>query len=240
MGKHLVTFQTGSGYMLIKRLIISALFLVAVMAVDAQSGFNKHISWWPAYYFKYAINNKWALNTDIQARNFANEPLLGLIAVRSGVNYRISNQWSAAIGGAWFHQQQLTASKQKSVTDELRLWEEIKHEVKLNKWQLINQFRTEQRHWINQDGIAFRFRYRLAAEYEFSEKWKAIIGNELMWQSRKERKDWDQYRAWLGGEYAFNKKSQVQLLLMNWRQFIAHTYQPVLRINFIQSINSKS
>ena len=232
-------FQTENGYMLIKQFIISVLFLLALKGIDAQSNFNRHVSWWPAYYLKFAINNKWALNTDIQARNFADEPLLGLIAVRSGINYRISNQWTVAMGGAWFHQQQLSVAKLKSVTDELRLWEEIKHEVKLNKWQLINQFRTEQRHWINQDGIGFRFRHKFAGEYGFNEKWKAIIGNELMWQSSKGRKDWDQYRVWLGSEYAFNKKNQVQLLLMNWRQFSTHTWQPVVRINFIQSINRR-
>ncbi len=225
--------------MLIKQFVISVLFLFVVMVVDAQSGFNKHISWWPAYYLKYEINNKWTLNTDIQARNFAKEPLLGLIAARSGINYRISNQWSVAMGGAWFHQQQLSANKVKTITDELRLWEEIKYEMKWNKWQVINQFRTEQRHWIKQEGVAFRFRYKLAGEYVITEKWKAMVGNELMWQSSKARKDWDQYRIWLGGEYAFDNKNQVQLLLMNWRQFSIHDWQPVVRINFIQSINRK-
>jgi hypothetical protein len=237
MEKPLEIFPTESGYMLTKQLIISTLCLPIAMLVDAQSGFNKHVSWWPAYYLKYSINNKWALNTDIQARNFANEPLLGLFAVRSGVHYRISNQWSFAGGGAWFHQQQLNMVKQKIATDELRLWEEIKHEGKINKWQLINQFRTEQRHLINQDGVAFRFRYKLAGEYGISEKWKAMIGNELMWQSNKERKDWDQYRVWLGGEYAFNKMNQVQLFFMDWWQAVAQTHQLVVRINFIQSIN---
>ena len=109
--------------------------------------------------------------------------------------------------------------------------------MKLSKWQLINQFRTEQRHWIKQNGVAFRFRYRLAAEYGIGEKWKALMGNELMWQSSKGRKDWDQYRVWLGSEYAFNKNNQLQLLLMNWRQFSLQNWQPVVRINFIQSIN---
>lgn len=237
--KHLAIFPIENGYMLIKQFIISVLFLLALKGIDAQSNLNRHISWWPAYYLKYEINNKWVLNTDIQARNFAAEPLLGLIAVRSGINYRISDQWSVATGGAWFHQQQLNAAKLKTVTDELRWWEEIKHEAKLNKWQLINQFRTEQRHWIKQDGIAFRFRYKLAGEYVFTEKWKGIIGNELMWQSGKARKDWDQYRVWVGGEYAFNNKNQVQLLLMNWRQFSIHDWQPAVRINFIQSINRR-
>ena len=237
MGKHLAIFPTESGYMLTKRLIISALCLVGVLTVDAQSNFNKHISWWPAYYLKYSINNKWALNADIQARNFANEPVLGLMAVRTGIHYLVSKQWSVGMGGAWFHQQQFTANKQKSVTDEVRLWEELRNDVKLNKWQLINQFRTEQRHLINQDGMAFRFRYRLAAEYGICEKWKAMIGNELMWQSSKERKDWDQYRVWLGGEYAFNKMNQVQLFFMDWWMAAVQTHQPVVRINFIQSIN---
>jgi hypothetical protein len=165
--------------------------------------------------------------------------VLGLLAIRTGAHYYFSKQWSTAIGGAWFHQQQETSVGKKIVTDELRLWEELKHEWKLNKWQLINQFRTEQRHWTNQDGITFRFRYRLAADLVLGEKWKGLAGNELMWQTSKTRQNWDQYRAWLGGEYAFNSRKQVQLVLMNWWQFSSHTHQPVVRLNFVQSINAR-
>lgn len=230
-------FHTASGYMPISKLTISASFLLVMTGAKAQSAFNKHISWWPAYYLKYSINKRWLLNTDVQARNFANYPLVGLVAVRTGVHYQLSRQWIVGGGVAWFHQKQIEALGKKTVNDELRLWEEVRHEVKFKKWQLTNQFRTEQRHWTSQDGVAFRFRYKLAADHIFTEKWKGLIGNELMWQSRKTKDDWDQYRIWVGGEYAFTSKNQVQLILMNWRQFRSHTWQPVVRINFVQAIN---
>ena len=237
MGKHLVIFHTANGYMSISKLTISAVFLLVVTGAKAQSGFNKHISWWPAYYLKYSINKRWQLNTDVQARNFANQPLVSLVAIRTGVHYQLNNQWIIGGGVAWFHQKQIETIGKETVSDELRLWEEVRHEAKLNKWQLTNQFRTEQRYWTNQDGVAFRFRYRLSADHIFTEKWKGLIGNELMWQSSKTKDDWDQYRIWVGGEYAFNSKNQVQLLLMNWRQFSSQTWQPVVRINFVQTIN---
>lgn len=221
----------------INKLAISASVLFAVTSAAAQSNNNKHVSWWPAYYLKYSINKKWIINTDIQGRNFAKQPVLGLLAIRTGAHYYFSKQWSTAVGGAWFHQQQEASGGKKIVSDELRLWEELKHEWKLNRWQVINQFRTEQRHWTNQEGLAFRFRYKLAADLLLGEKWKALAGNELMWQSSKTRENWDQYRAWAGGEYAFNPGKQVQLILMNWWQFNNHTQQPVIRINFVQSIN---
>ena len=108
------------------------------------------------------------INTDIQFRNFAKEPVLGLMAIRSGAQYRININWIISFGTAWFHQQQINAAKNKVVSDELRLWEELRHEVKLNKWQIANQFRTEQRHWIKQDGLAYRFRYRMGADHTFN------------------------------------------------------------------------
>jgi len=223
--------------MRINRLTITVVALFAFVRVNAQSN-NNRLSWWPAFYMRYSINKRWTLNADVQARNFAKEPLIGLIALRTGAHYRFNNQWSAAIGSAWFHQQQFSTGKKKVIADELRLWEDIRHEFKLDKWKIINQFRTEQRYWTNQDGIAFRFRYRLATEYVFSDKWKAMGGNEIMWQSSKARDNWDQYRAWVGSEYTFNARQQVQLSLMNWWQFSNHTHQPVVRINFIQSINA--
>lgn len=178
------------------------------------------------------------INTDLQARNFANQPVMGLVAVRSGVHYNFSDQWTVGAGAAWFHQRQIEAPTKKiNNSDEVRLWEELRHEVKLNSWQLTNQFRTEQRHWISEDGVAFRFRYKLSADHIFTDKWKGLIGNELMWQTSRSKDDWDQYRIWVGGEYAFNSKNQVQLILMNWRQFSSHTWQPVVRINFVQAIN---
>lgn len=234
----MVIFLTANGYMSIRKLTISAYVLFAVTSAGAQSNKNKQISWWLADYLKYSINKKWIVNTDIQARNFTSQTVLGLFAIRSGVHYYFSKQWSTAIGGAWFHQQQNITDNKKIVTDELRLWEELKHEWKLGKWQIVNQFRTEQRHWAKQEGTAFRFRYRLAIDLLLAEKWKGMAGNELMWQSSRIRENWDQYRLWIGGEYAFNSRNQVQLLLMNWWQFNSHTSQPVVRINFIQSINA--
>ena len=223
----------------VSKLTISASILFAVTSAAAQSKNNKHISWWAGYYLKYSINKRWVINTDLQGRNFARQPVLGLLAVRTGAHYYFNKQWSTAFGGAWFHLQQKTSAGKNTVSDELRLWEELKHERKLNKWQIINLFRTEQRHWTNQEGIAFRFRYRLAADVLLGKKWKGLAGNELMWQGSKTRQNWDQYRVWIGGEYAFNSGNQVQLLFMNWWLFTSHTYQPVIRLNFVQSINSK-
>ena len=137
-----------------------------------------------------------------------------------------------------FTSNEKTSTGKKTASDELRLWEELKHEWKIKKWQVVNQFRTEQRHWTDQQGLAFRFRYRLAADLSIGEKWKVLAGNELMWQTSKTRQNWDQYRAWVGGEYAFNTKNQVQLVLMKWWQFNNDTRQPVVRINFVQSINA--
>jgi hypothetical protein len=204
--------------------------------INAQQKNSNRMSWWPAYYLRYGVNKRWTINSDMQVRNFAKDPVLGLLAIRSGAHYRINDQWSVAVGAAWFHQRQLDATSKKIAIDELRLWEELRHEAKLKKWQLVNQFRTEQRHFTNLEGIAYRFRYRLAADFSVSEKWKVLAGNELMWQSSKTRHNWDQYRIWTGGEYSFNEKKQLQLILMNWWQFNSDIHQPVIRVNFVQSI----
>lgn len=219
------------------RLVVAAFALLTGVSVNAQSDNNGRLSWWPAYYLRYSINKRWVLNGDVQARNFAKQPALGLFAMRTGAHYRINDHLSIGAGGAWFHQQQLNEEKRKIGSDELRLWEDIRHEKKLNKWLLVNQFRTEQRYWTNIDEAAFRFRYRLATDYSLSGKWKMIFGNEIMWQGSKRRNNWDQYRLWVGAEYAFTELKQVQLVLMNWWQFNTSIYQPAIRVNFVQSIN---
>ena len=186
---------------------------------------------------RYFVNEKWMLNTDVQVRNFANQPMIGLVAIRQGIHYRFKEQWIASGGVAWFHQEQWEQPGKNIISDELRLWEDLRHELKLKNWLLINQVRTEQRYWVKDKEIAHRFRYRLVAEHTFNARWKSIAGNEIMWQASKTRQNWEQYRAWVGGEYAVNKKNQLQLLLMGWRQFNLDVWQPVVRLNFIQSIN---
>lgn len=229
-------FHIENGCMPINRFTISASVLFVVTGVGAQ-GINKHVSWWPSYTLRYSVNAKWTLNTDVQVRNFASEPVIGLIAVRQGAHYRFSEQWTVGGGIAWFHQEQLREPGKTKASDELRSWEDLRHETKLKNWLLINQFRTEQRHWIGQEDITYRFRYRLATEHMFNGRWKTIAGNEIMWQTSKSGNNWDQYRAWIGGEYAINLKNQLQLLLMGWRQINLNVWQPAVRLNFIQSIN---
>ena len=225
--------------MLINKMIISVFVLFIVTTANAQSDADGHLSWWPAYYLKYSINSKWALNSDLQLRNFNKQPVLGLLGLRTGAHYTFSKGWSTAVGVLWFHYHSIQDSKDVN-SDEFRVYEELRNDWRLsNKWRLANRLRTEQRHFSNQEGIAFRIRYHLAAEYRVAKRWSAIGGNELMWQGSERRKNWDQYRFWAGGEYAFNANNQVQLIFMNWWQFNADIYQPVIRINFVQSINGR-
>ena len=222
--------------MVINKLTILVFVLLVVTAANAQSDAGGRLSWWPAYYLKYAVNSKLTLNSDLQLRNFNKEPLIGLLALRSGAHYNFSNGWSTAIGVAWFHYESILDSKEVD-SDEFRVYEELRNDWKLSdRWRLANRLRTEQRHFSNQEGIAFRIRYHLAVEYPVAKKWNALGGNELMWQGSKLRKNWDQYRLWMGGEYVFNANNQLQIVFMNWWQYNANTYRPVIRINFVQSI----
>ncbi len=225
--------------MAINKLTISVFVLLVVTAANAQSDADGRLSWWPAYYLKYSINSKWSVNSDLQLRNFNKHPVLGLLGVRTGAHYNFGKGWSTGVGILWFHYESIVDNKEVD-TDEFRVFEELRHDWKLNKkWRIANRLRTEQRHFSNQDGIAFRIRYHIAAEYRVAKRWSAIGGNELMWQGSKRRKNWDQYRLWAGGEYAFNSNNQVQVIFMNWWQYNAGIYQPVIRINFVQSINGR-
>jgi hypothetical protein len=55
---------------------------------------------------------------------------------------------------------------------------------------------------------------------------------------QQEKKKLGSVQAMGGGEYAFNANNQVQVIFMNWWQYNAGIYQPVIRINFVQSINA--
>jgi hypothetical protein len=224
--------------MLINKVTISVFVLLIVATTNAQTDADGRLSWWPAYYLKFSLNSRWALNSDLQLRNFNKEPLLGLLGLRTGAHYSFGEGWSTGIGVLWFHYESIANNKEFKA-DEFRVYEELRHDWRLNdKWLLANRLRTEQRTFSNQEGIAFRIRYHIAADYRLAKRWSAIVGDELMWQGSKRRKNWDQNRLWAGGAYAFNANNQVQLVFMNWWQYNAGIYQPVIRINFVQSINA--
>ena len=100
----------------------------------------------------------------------------------------------------------VNVDKSEVDADEFRVWEELKHDWRFNRWQIVNRLRTEQRYFIDQDEMIYRFRYYLAADYRVADKWKAIAGNELMCQSAKEeRPGINTVYGWVGNTQLMQK-----------------------------------
>ena len=218
-------------------MVIALSLLFFEKKAEAQTHLNKHISWWPVYKLDYIISGKWKLENDIQARNLAKDPLVGLIALRTGITYAINEHWSTTGGVAWFFQQQTNDDKLTTHTNEFRVWENLKNRLHFNRWILNNQFRIEQRKWLGRQSVALRLGYRLGGEYSISKTWRGLAGNEILWQTYRSASDWDQIRSWVGGGYVFNDHFNIQVLMMDQYRFQNRTHQPVVRINFNQTIN---
>lgn len=84
------------------KLFIPVLMLLTPFWLNAQrQTFNTNMIW-ISYYNNININKRWSVNTDIQARtrDWVNEFSQGV--VRSGLSYKLNNNFSLTAGFAWF------------------------------------------------------------------------------------------------------------------------------------------
>jgi hypothetical protein len=63
----------------------------------------------------------------LQLRNFDEQPVIGLLALRTGAHYNFSKGWSTAVGIAWFHNESIVNDKEVD-SDEFRIFEELRND----------------------------------------------------------------------------------------------------------------
>jgi hypothetical protein len=221
------------------------LFLVTPALLRAQQTVKHYDILWLSYNNTFRFNNKWAFVSDAQVRtvNWADKWLL--YAVRTGLSYSVTPNFSLAVGGALF----------RSAQNEWRPWEEASYTLKFkNKVNLFQRMRTEQRFLqqtadnkkIGKYQYIFRLRYRFEWTFPLKEnKIKFLAGDEIFVNPEHLNTQlfFDQNRTFAGLNFKVGNSSVLQtqyIKIFQWRNPTSVLEdQNIIRVNFVQQLSRK-
>lgn len=169
------------------KLFIPVLMLLTPFWLNAQrQTFNTNMIW-ISYYNSININKRWSVNTDVQARtrDWVNEFSQGV--VRSGLSYKLNNNFSLTAGFAWFKNVEY-AGEDMFLKNEFRPWQELSLQQNIGKSKFNQRLRLEQR-FLQQlrDGEKSevyerlsRLRYKIDWQYQLINGLNVVVANEVM------------------------------------------------------------
>jgi len=240
---------------LINKVIIGKNIAVAILLLPVASTAQhttQHINiLWAGYNNTLRFNKKWSLVTDAQVRTDDWAKKWMLYAVRSGVNYNLSDRVAFAAGLTIFRTTQYTGND-FFFKNEWRPWEEVSYNLKLNKTTFFQRLRSEQRFLqqvvnnkkINSYQYFFRLRYKFEWQFPLKENnIRLLIGNEIMINPDYINNTlfFDQNRTSTGINFKLNSTTNVQCQYIKIFQWHGSTSvledQNVFRINIIQQFN---
>jgi len=194
---------------------------------------------WDQYFLDLSFAPKWSIYFDGGARFYDFYDTRFLTFFRPGITYKFSTKWEATAGYCWFINNE---------TDyvENRPWQQIVRKDKINKLQIVQRIRLEQRTLENETGrdFAFRSRYQLWFLYPIlfnNNKLLASVYQEIMpvWGDNVPGNHLDQYRAYVGLNYNFPQLTVTAGYQYIWQwTTIENTFKQnnCLRITFIHKV----
>ena len=206
---------------------------------------------WAGYYNIVHFNKNWSLVSDAQLRTKDWTEKWSQLLVRSGLSYTF-NDHIAVTGGLAFLKNAQYVEKQLFLKNEWRPWQEISYQVKLNKINLTQRIRTEQRflqQLVNNNltktyEYIFRFRYRFDLQIPLQQdNLKLLIGNEVLVNPRyiNTTRFFDQDRIFAALHYKVTDHTSLQLQYFKIFQWHSNTSVPddanVFRVNIYQQFN---
>jgi len=206
---------------------------------------------WEGYYNTFSINKKWSLLSDAQRRTREWTQHWSQLLVRSGLSYKVNEHVSVTGGFAFFKNAQY-ADKDLLLKNEYRPWQELFYQVKLNKFNLTQRLRTEQRFQqqvINNEltkkySFIFRLRYRCEALFPLkSNKMTFLVANEIMVNPGyiSNTLFFDQNRTFAGLNIRMKENTALQFQYVKIFQWHSTSRilekQDVLRVNLFQQLS---
>jgi len=227
--------------------------IVAGIPIAAKSQYKtEHTNMlWEGYYNTFFLNKKWSLLSDAQIRTREWTQHWSQMLVRSGLTYKVDEHVSVTGGFAFFKNAQY-ANKDLLLKNEYRPWQELFYQVKLNKINLTQRLRTEQRFQqqvINNQltkkyPYIFRLRYRCEALFPLkSNKMAFLVANEIMVNPGYISKAlfFDQNRTFAGLNIKLKENTALQFQYVKIFQWHSTTRilenQDVLRLNLFQQLS---
>jgi hypothetical protein len=131
-----------------KRILFLSLFLLFSASTFAQRVYTDNMNAWLVYTGSHKLSDKWGLHLEIQIRR---NDLLAKgqqLLLRPGINYYFNGQATATVGYGFVETYPYGEFAAKSKFPEHRLWEQLQLKTQLDRFEIINRFRLEQR-WVH-------------------------------------------------------------------------------------------
>lgn len=230
-------------------------FVILLMPLASKAQHKtEHINMlWAGYYNTVRLNKNWAIGSDAQLRTKDWTNKWSQILVRSGALYNFNDKAAVTVGFAFFKNAQYM-EKQLFLKNEWRPWQEFSYQVKLNKLNLTQRIRTEQRflqQLVNNNlsktyEYIFRFRYRFDLQIPLQKtNLKLLMGNEVMVNPRylNTTRFFDQDRIIAGLNSNLTNHTSLQFQYLKIFQWHSNTSvlddANVFRVNIYQQFNLK-
>lgn len=239
--------------------LFGLLFICFITNAQNEKNIDHQNLLWTRYYNLLTIDNKWAINTELDNRVFIDPIKQNLFVFRVQGRYKISDNVEVGAGYAYFS----IATQNPDVTynfnsPEHRAQQDISWKQNLSKSIILhNRFQVEERFIHNTDknglvaGSSFnwRFRYRLQGEFSCWEKenqyLKAIVYDELMINAGENivNNTFDQNRVYAAFQYGINKSIALELgYLKSFQQRasgVDYYNRDIIRFTFYHKIRLK-
>lgn len=238
--------------MITKQQIVFAILFIP-LASKAQHKTEHTNMLWTGYYNTVRFNKNWSLVSDAQLRTKDWTEKWSQLLIRSGLSYAFNDHITVTVGFAFFKNAQYV-EKQLFLKNEWRPWQEISYQVELNKINLTQRIRTEQRflQQLVNNILAktyeyiFRFRYRFDLQIPLQEtNLKLLLGNEVMVNPLyiNTTRFFDQDRIFAALNYKLTNHTSLQLQYLKIFQWHSNTSvlddANVFRLNIYQQFSFK-
>src|SRR5688572_14918291 len=197
---------------------------------------------WIAIQSPVNLSKKWQWHNDAGYRTLGVSLSAYQFLFRTGVRYNFNTKWSVATGTAFFYTRSSYQKFNREFGGEFRIWQEFNAQHPVSKTiSLQNRLRSEQR-WFSATNnrpeyFGFRFRYRVAATKNLTEKWAIQLANEYMRQVVNDKFSFNQNRLLGTALYKINTSTLLQwgYMWLKWPSSSQHimtfTFQKVISLH---------
>ncbi|WP_285544462.1 DUF2490 domain-containing protein [Dyadobacter frigoris] len=199
--------------------LLKCLFLLSFQQTSAQT--IEH-NGWLFWSHQQKISERWQFSADVQVRSADKLNYLNTLLIRPGIGYKIADNQTITVGytyfGTWDKENQ-----HKVYEPENRIFEQFQIENEIQRTEITNRFRYEQRFLNLQNSKAFaqRFRYYVQAQIPlftnplFTKGLYLSVQNELFLNAQgKDQVNnhfFDQNRSYAGPGYRFSESLDLEI-----------------------------
>lgn len=223
--------------------------------INAQQTTRHYNLLWAAYRTTIHLNNKWSVVSDAQVRTIGWADQWLLYAIRTGINYNTTKNFSYTAGIALFRNSVYDNKTLLFFKNEWRQWEEVSHNLPIDKHlSLIQRLRIEERflqvvennHLVHSYNFILRMRYKFEWQYISPIKNVTLLaGNEIFVNPGyfSKKNFFDQNRTLAGFSYKLNTNSSLEnqyIKIFQWHSLSnIMDDQNIVRITLVQQFNKK-